>query len=741
MSNSSKTRESQFYICLSIFSIIILMWLISPLCYPNVWKGYFQQDDPDSLLFARQLEQSLLKGRVLTTDNYAAFPYETKTGFAPFYMWFLFTFVNLVFYIFPNLSLDPIYIAGILPIIIPWITILFLLISVYKLSSNRLLTLFCALGMLPGFPAVMVAGFMKLDYDFLISFLIWAWIIFGAFYIKTEKHGYVYAGAIITALFISTWTGAPFFYFFGCIYGLVIWFCNPKGNESYLSYASMTMLTGSIVALIFVPRNVDTFRYFFSSNVGRYSYLHGILVLLGSIFLLFLNKISTLAKPRKTGAILLISFTILIIIFFHKTLLQATGILFQEDPIHATIGELEIGFDYRRIFDGGISELIISFTPLLLLLPICYLIKLKTTERKEIKLLLHWILIFVTLSIFYQIRYIRWISSGYGLLIGFILYLFWKILKNSLNKNQVNLPKIGISLFPIIIICISINYSTVSVSFKLSKEEVELFSWIKKETPVTSGYSDDKKPEYGILAYWDQGNKISFYTKRPVMVSNSMWGYKTMADIFSSENEKASYSLCQKYKNKYIVLNPSSVISKPIKNYWPILKDMPETSEYTLYYGEVPPRDDFDYFYFWLTNHLGLTPLGDFSTTEHFRIVFANKNDGNTISKYIMFETVKGAMVDFNLQPNSKVSLSIEFKLGEMSFIYKVNKTTDEKGYCLFILPYSNSYDSGNIITDPFYKVSIEKDEERQLAKLIVTNDDVEEGKLVDLSKQFEILE
>ena len=83
MSNSSKTRELRFYICLSIISIIILMWLISPLFYPDVWKGYFQQEDPDSLLFTRQLEQSLLKGRVLTTDNYAAFPYETKTGFAP----------------------------------------------------------------------------------------------------------------------------------------------------------------------------------------------------------------------------------------------------------------------------------------------------------------------------------------------------------------------------------------------------------------------------------------------------------------------------------------------------------------------------------------------------------------------------------------------------------------------------------------------------------------------------------
>ena len=742
MTITKKTnRELQFYFCLAIVSLIIFTWLISPLFYPDVWKGYFQQIDPDSLLFARLLEQSILKNKILTVDNYAAFPYETKTGFAPFYMWFLYSFVNLVFYIFPNLSIDPIYIAGILPIIIPWFTILFLLISVYKISNNKILTLFCALGMLPGYSTAMVAGFMKLDYDFVISFFIWAWIVFGAFYIKTEKHSYVYAGAAITALFISTWTGAPFFYFFVCIYGLILWFNNPNGNSSYLSYSSISLLIGSIIAIIFVPRNEDTLRNFFSYDVSRYSYIHGILVLLGSVFLLLLNKLSFIKKPRIIGTILLFFFALIILVFFHETILQATGILFQKDPIHATIGELQIGFDYNRIFDGAIKDSILRFTPLILFLPICYLVRINIREEKGIKNLLHWFILFLLLSLFYQIRYIRWISVGYGLVLGFIIYYFWEILKNTLTKDQSKLSKLGICLLPIIIVSITINYTVISSQYKLPKEEVELYSWIKKETPTTSGYSDDEEAEYGILSYWDQGNKISFYTKRPAMVSNSMWGYKTMADIFSSECEKDSYALCQKYNNKYIVLNPSSYISKPIKKYWPMLKDKPETPEYKFYNGEIIPRDNFDYFYFWLADNLGLTPLGSFTTTEHFRIVFANKNDGNTISKYIMFERVEGAKIDLNLEPNSKVTLSLVFKLSEMSFVYKINKTTDEKGHCLIVLPYSNNYENGNILTDPFYKVSLEKDGKKRLAKLVVTDSDVIEGKAVNLDKQFEVIE
>ena len=743
MTTSIKKRDLPFYFCLVIISVIILIWLISPLFYPNVWNGYFQQEDPDSLLFSRQLEQSILKGKVLTSDNYAAFPYETQTGFAPFYMSFLFYFVNTVYYLLPNISIDPIYLASILPIVIPWLTILFLLISIYKLSKDKILTLFCALGLLPGFSSAMTVGFMKLDYDFLISFYIWSWLIFGAFYIKTEKHGFVYAGTIITALFISTWNGTPFFYFFACIYALIHWLINPKANSRFLSYSALSMFMGSIIALIFVPRTKETYDYFFAGTVARYSFIQGILVFLGSCFLFVLNKLSTLKKPRSIAIIIFGVFAVIIGLLFHETLLQATGILFQKDPIHYTIGELVVGFDFANYFNGSIKDLMMEFTPFLLFLPFCYLIKTKSLSKPEITIFLKWFLIFIILTVFYQIRYIRWLGCGYGLSIGFISYQFWELLKNnSSSKGQNNLFKVAVCLLPILIISISINYSAISSSYKLKKEEVELYSWIKEKTPPTSGYFDDNQPEYSILAYWDQGNKLSFYTKRPVCVSNSMWGYKTMADIFSSsENENNSHNLCSKYGIKYIIINPSAKISKHILDYWPVFKDMPETPEYKLYYGDIPPRDTHDYFYFWLADHLGLTPLGNFTNTEHFRLVFANQNDGKTISKNIMFERVEGAKIVFNLPPESKVSLSLEFKLGEMPFIFKVNKNSDENGLCQYILPYSNSYNSGNVVTDPFYKVSIEKDGKRTFAKLVITDYDVVEGKTVDLAKQFEVVE
>ena len=81
--------QKRFFFCLVILSTIVFLWLISNLFYPEVWKGDFQITDPDSILFTRLLEQSILNEKIIEKDSYAAFPYKVETGFAPFYIRFL----------------------------------------------------------------------------------------------------------------------------------------------------------------------------------------------------------------------------------------------------------------------------------------------------------------------------------------------------------------------------------------------------------------------------------------------------------------------------------------------------------------------------------------------------------------------------------------------------------------------------------------------------------------------------
>ncbi len=733
--------NKQFNFCLAILSTIIFFWLISNLFFNDIWKGLFQESNPDALLFTRQLEQSLLKGKVLDTDNYAAFPYEVKTGFAPFYMNFLVAFVNLFFAIFPKSSIEPIYIAGVLPILFSWLLTTILIVSIYKLSKNRIITLFCAVSLLPGYSTGMVTGFLNLDYDYIISFFIWIWLINAAFYLKTEKHIFVYLGSVVSALFISTWNGSPFFYFFATIYAFILWLINPKKQPLFLDYASITMFIGGVIALIFVPRTDESLRYFLSGSVERYSYIQSLLVIFGSVFLIFLKKISLYENPRKIGIVLIGVLFVIFIGIFHEILFRASGILLKTDPVHATITELFKGFDFEKIFDSAFKDTLFRFGILFFFIPLSLFVSYDKKYEKELKFISHWIIIFICLTVFYQVRYIRWLGCGYGLLSGFILYFIWNMLKNNIKTTKYKLIKCSIVLFPIILTNAIINYSVITQNAKLSAEEIELFSWIKECTPSTSGYFDNNKPEYGILSYWDLGNKISYYTKRPVAVSNSLWGYKTMADVFSTENEKDAYNQCLKYKIGYLVLEPSRFITNNIFAYWQVFKNMPETGEYKLYYGEVSQRESYDYLYSWLSKNLGLTSLGEFGISNNFRLVFANTNEKNMISRYLVFQPVKGAIFELNnLEASTSVSLSLEFEADKIPFVYKVTKVSEENGVCSFALPYSTDFQNGNIKTDSFYKIAIEKEGKKKLAKLFVSDREVINGSILNLDEKLNYL-
>lgn len=739
----NKYTQIHFLLCILLLSAIAGIWLISPLFRSNAWDGMFQQMDSDSLLFARHLEQSLLKGKVATVDNYGAFPYEIETRFAPFYMNFLVGFVNVFFYFFPEAEAEPMYVAGCLPLIIAWFTMLMIVWGIYRISDrNKVLTLLCAFGMLPGYSASMLAEFMKLDYDHVISFYIWAWLICCAVYLKTKNHVYAYIGAVIVALFLSTWTGAPFFYGFATAYGIVLWLMNPEESSTYNSFAFVTMLIGGIVAIIFIPHSEATFNNLLriNTNVYHYGYLQGCIVLLGAFVLFSLNMLNRFSKPRLIGISIFFFVAVTLFVAFYDFFMQAGGILFCVDPIHATISELKSGFEYDDIFGKALIHGLYRFGPATLILPVLFILGFPKSETKEINFLRHWLILFFCLII-YQVRYVRWIGCGYGVIIGLSLYCIWRILNTYIVNEHSSRIRVITAMLPLMILILTVNYTIISEMNKFSEPEVEFLDWIKCFTPETSGYGDENTPEYGILSYWDVGNKISFYTKRPVVVSNSMWGYRTMADVFSATNENEAYELCNKYRIRYIHSELGRETEDNILNYWPILKKTPEGPEYKMYYQKVPSVENHDYFYFWLNNKLGMTKLGEFGTSSHFRAVFANESFNNVAPKNMLFECVKGAEFAMNIGNGASMSLSLEIKISHLNFLYKRELAADENGDLMIWLPYSNSYENGNIKTDTFYKVAIiDASGEKRLAELRISEEDVITGKKINLEQQLNYL-
>lgn len=737
-----KPNKLLFFLSLALLSALTLVWLIAHVVEVYPISEQFNMADPDSMLFARITEQSILKGKTLKSDDYGAFPYTIEHGLPPFYMFFLYAVANVFFVVFPKSNLDPMWVVGTLPIIFTWLTALTISFFLWFLTKNKGLTLFCTLALLPGFSASMNSAFLKLDYDFLISFFIWAWLLNLALLINKphlkDIHGFfkniTLLGAAISILFHATWAGVPMFFFIVTLLGFILWLINHPKAPIHNAYAAHTMFLGALCNLIYIYFNEPSAQLI---SINKYSYFQPLTSLAAALFLYalgskFLANIRAHKTQKILGVIILLLATLGLGVLFREQVAQGLGFILKKDPIHATISELRPLFTFSKgafVPTNFIQEMVNVFGYMAFLLPLLVFLPLKGFRPSTGQFLKVWLLIMIGLSIA-QIRYVRWSSIGLSLYSGILLYNFWIILSKHLNnKSFKKLRLVGIFL-PLLLLYLSLNFQAIITINRMGNDFTEALSWIKKYTPETSGYFNEEVPQYSILSYWDCGNAINYYAHRPSSTNNAMWGYKTMADVFSALTEKEALALCEKYKIKYILTEPSRGHPDIIYNYWPTFKDMPEVPEYSLSSEPSEAISNYeDYLYFWLIDNLGLTPRAGFEATEHFRLVYVGNTQKNImVYPYTLFERVEGAKIALELPPNTEAQLSLSIMLDGKEFLYKKKGVSNETGILHLRVPYSNMYLKGRVKTHDFYKISYEQDEKTIKAFALVSEEDVQNG-------------
>lgn len=712
---------------LLLLSAVSFIWLIAHVMLKFPWHGLYHMTDPDSLLFARILEQSILKEKILLSDNYGCFPYEILHGFAPFYMYFLYIFVSFFYAIFPNCGFDPIMVAGCLPIFFTWLTGVMISLSVWFLSKNIVLTLITSLFMLPGYSAFMNNGLLKLDYDFMISFFIWAWLLLCTSFNNYKNNVLVLLGGLVTALFIGVWSGNPLFFFFVTVYGLILWLTKRPDSFSYNEFASSAMLIGALLNILYIFKNGNISD---PLSINKYSYFQPLCCLAGGFFLYFLNSLQKFKNQKILGLSLFGLFGLILVCSFYDQIMQALGFVLQKDPIHITISELRSVYDFSSILQNGklAAILVEHFSWTIIFLPIFVFTKPKGFKAESGAFLRDWLLLMIFMSAF-QLRYFRWPGIGLGLYSGMIAYGIWLCLKTYIKSEKYKQLKTVLIFLPLILLFLSQNYFIISKSSFVEPHKMEALGWIYRNTPPTSGYADDEKPEYGILAYWDDGNYINYYAKRPSIVNNAMWGYRTMAHVFSALNEHEAYALCEEYKIRYIFIDPSRNFSPETYGYWPYFKDLPKKPEYKLLSEKVDYVKDYEnYFFFWLKENLALAPRAQFAAASHFRLVYVGNTEKKHVFPYALFEKVKGAVLNVEADKNTEVSVSLNIYLDGNEFLHKTKLTTDENGRATFVLPYANSHMGGRVKTDSIYKISCTQNGLTVRAKVVVKEPDVING-------------
>ena len=735
-----KNNPRIFFSVIALVSAVSLFWLIAGAINSFFCSGAdFQQSNPDSLLFMRVLEQSLLQSKVLTADNYACFPYTFEHILAPFYMHFL-VYSTWAFYsIFPNCQIDPVSIAGLLPPFIYWLTGLCMIAVTYCVSKKQSLTLFVAFFSLPGISAAMTGAYLQLDYDYLISFLIWSWLLSYTLFLQSGAKALKLTGLAAASLLCATWLGSPLFFFLATVYGLFLWVAGDDKSASYLDFSAATMMIAGLINLYIAYMHPGDGALF--SSV-RYSFFQPTCLILGGGFFYLLSCFKNSGSGRLVPLGLFVLTGAGLALIFNDQIAQTAGLILKKDPIHSTIGELKTIFRLSELSvrSDAFLQIFEYLGITIFLFPLFFFVKPPDYKAFGMSFLRDWIVIMVLMT-FYQVRYIRWIGAGMALYSGMSMYLLWHLIFNNAKQYSQPVWRLLMVFLPLFVLTGINNYSIISQPRALSQDQVEAFNWIQRNTPATSGYADSSVPEYGILSFWDQGNSLAYYTKRPAVVGNHMWGFKTKADVFAAETEQEAYEACLKYRIKYIYLTArrDDVKTYNLMNY---LKTLEPGPAYKMVVDEIEPAENYkNWFYFYLMEKMGLFSLGNFGVTSHFRVVYAAKRDDDYMSNLLIFERVPAALVDLTADSGSEVVISLELRIGGKLFIYKKRFVADEKGIARLVLPYSTSHRGGRVETDPFYKLTISRDGTPVKAKLFISEEDVQDGRVVNLQSAFEVVE
>jgi asparagine N-glycosylation enzyme membrane subunit Stt3 len=704
--------------------------------------GRFHVLDSDSLLFLRYYEQSLLQDRVVQEDSYGCFPSVKKTFYPPLHLRLLLGVTHLYFALAGETDVNADYIIGWLPPLVGWLTMIFAVMFAWFQTKNPGLTFMVAFCCIPGMSAKMTFSFLRIDYHFLNSFFISAWLFFSWAFSSCQKRWQAIIGAVSVALFMCTWHGTPIFFGLVTLYAIFLWLTNAKIKSSFLEYASFTMLVGSALTAMLVLKIGSN-----SFSISTFGWFQVTAVFSAGLLLHLLNYLQEAYKVKVKVRVGIFSVLVLLAltagaVVFPEQLYEGLGFFTANDPIMSGINELKAYADFSSLIK---NPMVYAKGMLLLGIAFLFIPALIFWGPQQIfagagKIYRDWFLILGFLSMF-SVRYGRWLGPMPGLFAGVALYWFIRNLIRSLpSSDRGSFIKLSLAFLPLAIAVFLATYPFYKEPEIFAKDDIEAFAWIRENTPETSGYKDRNQPEYGILSFWDEGNKLAYYARRPVIVNNALWGYKKMAAIFSARSEIEAVELCEKYKIRYVYIRFRHINDQVI-DLFDMYKNKPDATDdsfsFTTDYVKPPePRADYlDTFHCWLANQLAILPAGNFSEpSSRFRLVYsAKQQDRFTEPKILLYEMVEGAKIKGKVDPESEITISLACKFDKVSQIYLRKVVAGSHGKFSLTVPYATGTDLGRVVTEEAYKIAYYQNGQMIKGLLQISENDVLVGATLGL--------
>ena len=381
---------------------------------------------------------------------------------------------------------------------------------------------------------------------------------------------------------------------------------------------------------------------------------------------------------------------------------------------------------------------------------------IKKRKPEDILMVVWFLVIFLITGIvtqaFGQIRFSYYLSANISLLGGFLAVKGigfavsgWRISKDSLHKNYLRLGSI-LLVFNIIFFVFSpfpfnlidsfpnnlpkiINGAMQTGIFGIIQRQqdwYETLEWLKESTPDPGldyyayyqepGFNQETGkidpyiyPEtaYGILATWDVGHMITYYSHRLPIANPFQEGLGRIEDgeiiepgettFFIENDEKKATEMLEALKTKYVITDSGSAEAQGgfrVKPLW-------ATGKITDYYSEEGENKGTPTEKYYQSMLVRLHYF-DGENLDHFRLVYESKttftpsvfsqkeNDfKNEVKMVKIFEYVKGATIRGNAPNGALVELSTEIKTNQnREFVYEKSAEVKDGGF-EFVVPYS----------------------------------------------------
>jgi dolichyl-diphosphooligosaccharide--protein glycosyltransferase len=762
-------KKNIVFIALVVIFVFALIVRISP-SWDIVFSDPVKYSPDDGVYHMRLVENMLLGGHSrIYFDPFTNFPHGTYIHFTPLFDWIIAAVIWLISLGKPTAELIN-KIAPFVPVVIGAALVFpvyFLYKAIFKNKDAAILAAFFAV-ISPVFLFRSVLGYT--DHHVLEVLLSTLAILFLVFALqrgpqKQDKKFWIFAvlSGFSLGLYFLAWTGAIMFLFlifcFLVFYYLLQYFLGIRQN--WVLHIGITIFSVSFLMILPFFGHPDLF------NTYMYNIVHLLAFSLGIISFIILLLSDKLFLKKKFNPKLMPLFFVAAIILLLILIKIFFPVLFNH--LISGVKEVNTGMvEYpmaRKLvsemrpasFGGLVQGFQMEFIGSLAAIAFA-IYELVKTRRPEMLFLPLWAVFILLMTgiipAFGQARFAYYLAPVFAILFAYLLselFIFgWEALQkakelpdDSQYKKYINYGGLAIIflVFYALLYPFPFNldasfpkslphilqpaaYNTKLVA--ASQDRYELIAWLRDNTPDPGldyygsyqepGLADYQYPSqaYGVLAIWDLGHMITYYSHRPA-ISNPFQdgiGRKNKdgsvtpgwATFFLVENESTAIQYLDTLKAKYVIADSASA------NTDGVYQQMIEWQQdnFDGYLAENGKDIDTQKYYDTMIAKLSLfdgtkTDIDgqEIAALSHFRLVYESPTtdftlkiaEGQAVKQYKVFEYVKGDAITGKAIPGTQVEASIKLKTNQgREFTYRNTAIADKTGNFEIIVPYTGEY-------------------------------------------------